>query len=144
MVGGDGTFADSMDLMKSFAGKTVLRLASQRNTVLGVVATNAALTKEQVNFVAQMAHDGIARSVRPAHTMLDGDTIFALSTGKKKVDVNVVGAYAAEAIAQAIVHAVVCATSIGGVPARRDLVDLPVPGWQDPPNTGDDLPPCDD
>lgn len=137
MVGGTGTFANSMSLMKGFAGKTILKLASQRNTIIGVVATNVGLTKEQTNFVAQMAHDGIARAVRPAHTMLDGDTIFALSTGKKKVDVNVVGVFAAEAVAKAIVHAVVCAESIGGVPARRDLVDFPTAGWLDP--TQDDV-----
>lgn len=137
MVGGTGTFANSMSLMKGFAGKTILKLASQRNTIIGVVATNVGLTKEQTNFVAQMAHDGIARAVRPAHTMLDGDTIFALSTGKKKVDVNVVGVFAAEAVAKAIVHAVVCAESIGGVPARRDLVDFPTARWLDP--TQDDV-----
>ncbi len=71
-------------------------------TVIGVVATNARLTKEQVNKVAQMAHDGLARAVRPAHTMFDGDTIFAVATGAVSASATLVGALAAEATAEAI------------------------------------------
>jgi L-aminopeptidase/D-esterase-like protein len=119
--GEEGTFADTLKVMKSFAGKTVMRFASRGNTVIGVVATNASLTKEEANKVAQMAHDGIARAVRPAHTMLDGDTIFALSTGRKKVDVNIIGAYAAEVAARAIINAVLSAQAAGGIPAISDL-----------------------
>ncbi len=121
--GGDARFADTMAVMKGMAGKMVLRFASRGNTVIGVVATNAQLTKEEVNKVAQMAHDGIARAIRPAHTMLDGDTLFALSTGGKSVDVNIVGAYAAEVVAEAIVRAVWAAESLGGLPAARDLIE---------------------
>ena len=116
---GDG-FADTLVVMKSLIGKAILRFAGQGNTVIGVVATNARLSKEEANIVARMAHDGLARAVRPAHTMLDGDTIFALATGKKKADVNIVGAYAAEAMAMAIVRAVKAAESAGGLPAWRD------------------------
>ncbi len=65
-----------------------------------------ALTKEQVNKVAQMAQDGLARTLRPAHTMMDGDTIFALATGEVPADVNVVGAFAAEVMAAAVVRGV--------------------------------------
>ena len=119
--GGEGRFADTLAVMKGMAGKLVLRFASRGNTVIGVVATNAQLTKEEVNKVAQMAHDGIARAIRPAHTMLDGDTLFALSTGGKRVDVNIVGAYAAEVVAEAIVRAVRAAESLGGLPAAGDL-----------------------
>ena len=119
--GGEGRFADTMAVMKSLAGKTILRFGARGNTVIGVVATNAQLTKEEANKVAQMAHDGIARAVRPAHTMLDGDTLFALSTGEKKVDVNIVGAYAAEVTAEAIVRAVMAAESAGNVPSAREL-----------------------
>jgi L-aminopeptidase/D-esterase-like protein len=119
--GGEGRFADTLAVMKGMAGKLVLRFASRGNTVIGVVATNARLTKEEVNKVAQMAHDGIARAIRPAHTMLDGDTLFALSTGGKSVDVNIVGAYAAEVVAEAIVRAVWAAESLGGLPAAGDL-----------------------
>ena len=76
--------------------------------------------------MAQMAHDGLARAVRPAHTMLDGDTIFALATGQKKADVSTVGTYAAEALAQAIVRAVQAARPAGGLPAA----DTPIPKWK--------------
>ena len=120
-IGGEGTFVDTLNAMKGMVGKTILRFASRGNTVIGVVATNALLTKEQVNKVAQMAQDGIARAVRPAHTMFDGDTLFALSTGKKKVDVNIVGAYAAEVVAQAIVRAVLMAEAAGGLSAANDI-----------------------
>jgi L-aminopeptidase/D-esterase-like protein len=102
---GDGP-ADTLAVMKGLVGKTVLRFASRGHTVIGVVATNARLSKEGANKVAQMAHDGLARAVRPAHTMFDGDTLFALATGQKRADVNLVGAYAAEVVAQAIVRAV--------------------------------------
>jgi L-aminopeptidase/D-esterase-like protein len=87
------------------------------NTVIGVVATNARLTKEQVNKVAQMAHDGLARAVNPAHTMYDGDTLFALATGEVEADVNLVGAFGAEMVAQAIRAGVRTATSLADVRA---------------------------
>jgi L-aminopeptidase/D-esterase-like protein len=80
--------------------------AEAGNTTIGVVATNAYLTKEQANKVAAMAHDGLALTIRPVHTMLDGDTLFALSTGEIECDVNVIGTAAAEAIARAVVNAV--------------------------------------
>ncbi|NIM92742.1 MAG: peptidase S58 family protein [Anaerolineales bacterium] len=119
--GGEGVFADTLALMKSMPGKTILKIASRANTVIGVVATNAALTKEGANKVAQMAHNGIALSVRPAHTMQDGDTLFALSTGKKTMDVNIVGAYAVEVVAQSIKNAVLHAEGVAGIPAASNL-----------------------
>ena len=76
------------------------------NTTIGVVATDAALSPAEANTVAAMAHDGIARAIRPAHTLHDGDTLFALSTGKRKADVNAVGILATEVVAQAILNAV--------------------------------------
>jgi L-aminopeptidase/D-esterase-like protein len=120
-IGGAGPFADTLQVMRSMAGKVLLGFASRGNTVIGVVATNAGLDKEQANKVAQMAHDGVARAVRPAHTMLDGDTIFALSTGSKKVDVSIVGAYAAEVLSQAILRAVLTAEAVADLPAARDM-----------------------
>jgi L-aminopeptidase/D-esterase-like protein len=120
-VGGSGRFADTLEVMRGMAGKMALGFASRGNTVIGVVATNARLDKEQANKVAQMAHDGLARTVRPAHTMLDGDTLFALSTGKANVDVNIVGAYAAEAVAEAIVRAIRASEGAGGLPSASDL-----------------------
>jgi L-aminopeptidase/D-esterase-like protein len=89
-----------------------------QNTVIGVVATNAKLTKEETNKVAQMAHDGLARAVCPAHTMYDGDTLFALATGGTiAADVNVVGAFGAEMVAEAIRNGVRAATSLAGIRA---------------------------
>jgi L-aminopeptidase/D-esterase-like protein len=115
-VGGQEYFADTLRMMRTFAGSNVMRLATKSNTVIGVVATNAALTKVEATKVAQMAHDGLARCIRPAHTMLDGDTIFALSTGKRNSDVTTIGAFAAEAMAQAILRAVKTSAPAGGLP----------------------------
>lgn len=114
-------FADTMFVMQSLVGRTVLGFMSRENTVIGVVATNAKLNKEQVNKVAQMAQDGLARTVRPAHTMLDGDTIFALATCEKKADVNIVGAFAAEAFAQAVLRAVRTAEPAAGLPSASEV-----------------------
>ncbi len=110
-------FANTLEVMKTLIGRTAMGFASRENTVIGVVATNAKLNKEQVNKVAQMAQDGLARTVRPAHTMLDGDTIFALSTGNHRADVNIIGAFAAEAFAQAVLRAARQAQPAGGLPA---------------------------
>src|SRR6266705_1153509 len=97
------------------------------NTTIAVVATTASLSKEQVNKVAQMAHDGIAQAIRPAHTMFDGDVIFALALGPKSQiitnstitasQVSMIGAAAAIALARAIVKAVRHAAELLGVPA---------------------------
>ena len=76
------------------------------NTTIGVIATDAVLSPVEANRVAAMAHDGIARAIRPSHTFYDGDTLFALSTGKRLADVNAVGILAAEVVAQAILSAV--------------------------------------
>ena len=111
--------ADTLSVMRSTVGKTVLRFAS--STIIGVVATNGRLTKEQANKVAQMAQDGVARTVRPAHTLFDGDTLFALATGEKRADVNLVGAYAAEVVAEAIARAARAAEGAGDLPAWQDL-----------------------
>ena len=115
-LGQDGYFADTLEMMKSFLGRTVVGVATKANTVIGVVATNAKLTQAEATKVAQMAQDGLARTIRPAHTMLDGDTIFALATGAKKADVSTVGAFAAEVMAGAILRAVRNAASAGGLP----------------------------
>jgi L-aminopeptidase/D-esterase-like protein len=117
-LGQEGYFADTLETMKTFIGRTVLGFATKANTVIGVVATNAKLTKAEATKVAQMAQDGLARAIRPAHTMLDGDTFFALATGEKKADPSTVGAFAAEMVAQAIVRAIQKAASAGGLPGH--------------------------
>lgn len=118
-VGGKNYFADTLANIKKPVGRAVLGLATRSNTVIGAVATNARLTKAEATKVAQMAHDGLARAVRPAHTMLDGDTIFALSTGNKKADVTTVGALAGEVMTQAILRAVKMAAPAGGIPGLK-------------------------
>jgi L-aminopeptidase/D-esterase-like protein len=96
---------------------------ARENTTIGVVATNAALDKAQLGVVARMAHDGLARAIRPAHTPVDGDAIFALSTGRQAnaTDLLRIGAMAADVTAEAIVRAVRAASGLPGYPAARDL-----------------------
>jgi L-aminopeptidase/D-esterase-like protein len=110
------------DARKILRGGRPLTAQPGQNTTIGVVATNAKLTKTQATKVAQMAHDGVARSIYPAHTMGDGDTMFAIATGTAADgDVSRIGALAAEMMAEAIVRAVRQATSIPDYPAARDL-----------------------
>jgi len=112
-----GGFLSTTEIMKGLSAST-----APTNTTIGVVATDASLEKEQVNKVAQMAHDGLARAIRPAHTMVDGDAIFVLATGKERsVDVTMLGALAAEVVATAIVRAVRQAEGLCGIPATRDV-----------------------
>jgi L-aminopeptidase/D-esterase-like protein len=93
-----------------------------QHTVVGVVATNVTLNKTQLTKVAQMAHDGLARTVYPAHTLYDGDTIFALSCGDlDSVEVSVVGSLAAQVMAEAILRGVRKAHASGDLPAYKDL-----------------------
>jgi len=114
-------YADTLKVMKTLVGRKVMGLASgPSNTVIGVVATNVKLDKEGAIRVAQMAHNGLSRTIRPAFTLLDGDTCFVLSSGKVEIDLNIVGAYAAQAYQEAILNAVRKAEKAGGVPALRD------------------------
>jgi L-aminopeptidase/D-esterase-like protein len=91
------------------------------NTTIGVVATNAALTKAQAKKVAEMAHDGYARAIDPIHTMHDGDTIFSLSTGTIEADVTVIGALGADVMAKACIDAVCSAKTVVGLPAVSEI-----------------------
>jgi len=119
-----GGFLNTAEGLKGDLAQTILAFA---NTTIAVVATNTALSKEQANKVAQMAHDGLAMSIRPVHTMFDGDTVFCLATGKpdkKPTDastVSVIGAVAAQVLAQAVVRAVQQADGLDGVPGARNL-----------------------
>jgi L-aminopeptidase/D-esterase-like protein len=120
---GKPVFSEALQIMKSIVGKTLLGLAEKANTVIGVVATNAKFDKAACTKLAQMAQNGLVRTIRPANTMHDGDTIFALSTGKKKANINIVGAFAAQAVQRAILNAVLEATSLGGIPAISELAE---------------------
>ena len=91
------------------------------NTVIGVVATNVRLRKEQAHRLAQMAQVGLARTLDPCGSMYDGDTLFVLSMGDNRCDMNALGVGAVEAVATAVQRAVREAVSLGGVPALRDV-----------------------
>ncbi len=118
----DLTLADTEDIMiRDHAEQKNL---FSGNTTIGVVATNARLTKAQAAKLASMAQNGYARSLRPAHTMFDGDTIFALATGGVDADLNVVGLLAARMMERAVIAAVTTATGLCGVRSRTDL------GWE--------------
>jgi len=92
-------------------------------TTIGVVVTNARLTKAQALKAVKMAHDGMARAIVPSHTPSDGDTLFMMATGDRTGEVNVgtIGALAAEAVADAIVRAVKMARGLPGYPAASDI-----------------------
>ena len=108
-----------------------------QNTTIGIIATDAALSKVHTLKIAQMAHDGMARAIRPAHTMFEGDSIFCMSTGEKKLPeasgsyidphalhLSELGHAAANCLSRAIIHGVLSARSIPGMTAYRDLEDL--------------------
>ena len=117
-------FADARKILRAGGVGTA---AARQNTTLGVVATNARLTKTEATRVAQMAHDGFARALAPSHTPGDGDVIFTLATGATGArgaaafDAGQVGSLAAEVVADAIVRAARQATGVTGIPAVRDL-----------------------
>lgn len=91
------------------------------NTTIGVIATNAILTKGEGNKIAQMAHNGYARSINPIHTMFDGDTIFTIATNKVKADISLIGTIAAEVMSRAITNAIVNSNSSGGLVSFNDI-----------------------
>ena len=112
-----GGYLDTAQAIKGDLTPTALAFT---NTTIGVMATDARLSKEEANTVAQLAGDGLAHAIRP-RTMLDGDTLFVISTGARRCDVSAVGAAGAEVVAEAIVRAVKQAQSLFGVPAHRDI-----------------------
>ena len=113
-------FADTRAILR---GLTTDRRSERENTTIGVVATNAALDKAQLALLARMAHDGLARAVRPAHTPVDGDAIFAIATAgvERPASLIQLGAAAADATAEAIVRGVRAAAGLPGYPSVRDL-----------------------
>jgi L-aminopeptidase/D-esterase-like protein len=121
----DGTLADLRRLMRS--GAVTEQPRPGENTTIAVVATNARLTKAQANRMALMADDGLARAIVPSHTIGDGDTVFALATGRWNGEANIslIGALAAEVLSDAIVRAATQAAGLGGLPAARDLGTIP-------------------
>jgi len=121
-----GKLADARKVLRAGSQTTTPRPGE--NTTIGVVATNAKLTKAQASRMALMADDGLARALFPSHTLGDGDTVFALATGgwNGTADVSNVGALAADVMAEAIVRAAVMAKSAGGLASASDLGTVPV------------------
>ena len=114
-----------VDTAAAMRAGVVHRGYDAENTTLAVVATNARLTKVQATKMAQMAHQGMVRTIAPVHTTLDGDLAIALATGEIEADLNAVGLTAADAVAEAILRAVKTATALGGLPAWADLQGPP-------------------
>jgi L-aminopeptidase/D-esterase-like protein len=112
----DGTLGDTVVLLP----EAVHRVGWGENTTLGIVATNAALTKNAANKVAQMAHDGFARAVQPVHTTVDGDVAFAASVGELEAATDVVGAWGARVMQEAILHGVRAAKGVPGIPSLSE------------------------
>ena len=97
--------------------------AAMANTTIGIIATDARLDKEEASYLATVSHDGLALTIRPCHTMRDGDTMFALATGKypHRADITCLGTAAVEVTAQAVLRAVHTATGLGGIPAVSEV-----------------------
>ncbi|MCU0491888.1 MAG: P1 family peptidase [Chloroflexaceae bacterium] len=119
---GQGGFANTMRLLRQGIPGGPLATAALSNTTLAVVATNASLNKAEATKLAQMAHDGLARTIRPVHTPFDGDTIFTLATRQRPaLPLALLGGLAAEVLARAVERSASEATSLGGLPAARDM-----------------------
>lgn len=112
-----GEFLRTADLLMQ---KRVRRPFPTSNTVIGVVATNVRMRKDQTHRLAQMAQTGLARTIDPCGSMYDGDTLFVLSSGDKRCDMNVLGVGAVEAVSRAVQRAVLRAKTVAGVPAIAD------------------------
>jgi L-aminopeptidase/D-esterase-like protein len=119
--------ADARKLLRSGALARPPQPRPGENTTIGLVATNAKLTKAEVSRMALMADDGFAKAINPSHTVGDGDTVFALATARWEGQANLtlIGALAADAMAQAIVRAATQAESSNGVPSARELGTIP-------------------
>jgi len=109
-------FADTINVMKSQVGRTILSIAERNNTIIGVIATNAILSRDEAIRLAEAASDGIALTAQPAFSLFDGDTVFSLATGRKNADINILCAHAPFVFADAILSAVRHASPVGKLP----------------------------
>lgn len=117
-------FVDTVEALRSRGG-VAPSYAEPSNTVVGVIATHAALDKAGAAALARMASAGLARVIRPVHTQVDGDVVFALAAGERECDVNLLGAVAAEALQLAVIRAVLHAAPVAGIPCASDLAAQP-------------------
>ena len=125
ILAGARTAPESLELADSFRlllqGVVRRQFGEPTNTTIGVVATNARLTREEAQKIAQMSHNGLARCIRPVHTLFDGDTVFVLAQPEIEADLHVVGLLAETALEQAIMSAVKSAHGLGVLPCYADL-----------------------
>lgn len=117
----DGRFDDPVGLLLGDPAPSLPE--GPVNTTIGVVATDARLSREEANYMARVSHNGLSMTIHPCHTIRDGDTMFAMATGKfeGELDLTTLGAAAAEATARAVLRAVRLATGLGGVPSVSEL-----------------------
>lgn len=115
----NGKIRSSMEWMLENEG---IMAPANTNTTIGVVATNAILTKPKATKVAEMAHNGLAKTIYPIHTSRDGDTIFSLATGEIEASADLVGTLAADVMAEAVIEATKAAKGVAGLPAYQDLL----------------------
>lgn len=109
---------NTVDIMKSMNKNLGFNI---QNTTIGIIVTNGILSKAEGNKIAEMAHNGFARTINPIHTMLDGDTIFTMATGEVKADISLIGTLAAEAMAKAVINGVISSSGIGGLKGYKDI-----------------------
>ncbi len=118
----NGHMENSYELIKtSSISRKTIETSENKNTTIGVIATNAKLSKSQASKISEMAHNGYARSINPVHTLLDGDTIFTMGTNKIESDINLIGSLAAEVMSRAIVNGIKSADSYKGFKAYKDI-----------------------
>jgi L-aminopeptidase/D-esterase-like protein len=111
-------FADTVRMIRQ---GVIKRQFGELNTTIGVVASNARLSREQAQKIAQMGHNALARCIRPVHTLFDGDVVFALANPAVSADVHTVGVLAEAALEVAIVNAIKSAHGLAGLPCYRDM-----------------------
>ncbi|ASN05570.1 P1 family peptidase [Virgibacillus necropolis] len=116
----NGTFLKSDEqMLAQLENKPTNRFSG--NTTIGSIVTNAKLTKSQANKIASIAHDGFARTIRPSHTLVDGDTLFTLTTNQIETDLNVLSMLASQVVEQAVLNAVRNATGVFQIPSYKDI-----------------------
>jgi L-aminopeptidase/D-esterase-like protein len=116
-------FADAAGLLRRGVVRRRFGEPVAGNTTIGVVATNARLSREQAQKIAQMGHNALARTIRPVHTLFDGDVVFVLAHPEVEADLHVIGLLGEIALQQAIISAVKNAHNLGVLPSYQDLRD---------------------
>jgi L-aminopeptidase/D-esterase-like protein len=118
-----GQFIDPLSFLTQLANPFQATMKPGTNTTIAAIACNGTFTKTEMTKIAQMAHNGLARTIYPVHTMYDGDTVFAMTTGGIDASVDLAGMWAAEVLAYAVHNAIIAANSVEGVPCSQEWLD---------------------